>query len=93
MLSSRSQKSYITWKKNIGIAKIIRKKPILDEQKINQINLKLQLALHDNLTYEVKYFKKHGFQMIRGKIKSTVAGDCLIFDDIPCNVLELSIMI
>ena len=43
-------------------------KPILDEQLVMEINLKLQLALHNELTVEVEYFKNHDYHKVRDKL-------------------------
>lgn len=43
-------------------------KPMLDEQLVMEINLKLQLALHNELTVEVEYFKNHGYHKVRDKL-------------------------
>lgn len=37
--------------------------------------MRLQLAKHDNLTVEVKYFKDRDFHMVRGKLLSVVNND------------------
>ncbi len=42
--------------------------------------MKLQLAIHGNLTVEVKYFKGHDFHEVRGKLLS-VNNDRLMFDN------------
>ncbi|WP_164219415.1 YolD-like family protein [Virgibacillus sp. YIM 98842] len=55
--------------------------PILDEQQIEENMMKLQLAIHNNLSLEIKYFKDHDFHTVKGKLKSIVAGDCIIFTD------------
>lgn len=57
-----------------------KEKPILDEQQINEINMKLQLALHDNLTVEVKYFKDHNFHATKGRIKTIVNSEGIILE-------------
>lgn len=43
-------------------------KPILDEQLREEINLKLQLALQDDLTVEIEYFKDHDYHETKGKL-------------------------
>lgn len=43
-------------------------KPIIDEHLIEEINLILQLALKDDLTIEVEYFKDHDYHKIKGKL-------------------------
>jgi len=57
-----------------------KEKPILDEQQIEENAMKLQMAIHNGLTIEVKYFKDHDFHTVKGKLKSIVAGDCIIFE-------------
>lgn len=58
-----------------------KEKPILDEQQIEENAMKLQLAIHNDLSIEIKYFKDHDFHTVEGKLKSIVAGDCIIFSD------------
>ncbi len=45
-----------------------KEKPMLDEQMIVEMNLKLQLALQNDLTVEVEYFKDHDYHKVRGKL-------------------------
>ena len=45
-----------------------RKKPILDEQQSIEIDMKLQCAIHNDLTVKIKYFEDHNFQTKRGKL-------------------------
>ena len=45
-----------------------KEKPIIDEHLIEEINLILQLALKDDLTIEVEYFKDHDYHKIKGKL-------------------------
>jgi|SRR5690625_4916324 len=45
-----------------------KEKPILDDQQKVEIDLKLQLALNDDLTVEVKYFADHDFHLMKGKM-------------------------
>lgn len=58
-----------------------KKKPILDEQQIEENAMKLHLAIHNNLTIEVKYFYDHDFHLIKGKLSSIVSNESLVFDD------------
>jgi len=58
-----------------------KNKPILDEQQIEENVMKLQLAIHNNLTIEVKYFKDHDFHTIKGKLSSIVSNESLVFAD------------
>ncbi|NWO14879.1 YolD-like family protein [Virgibacillus sp.] len=63
-------------------------KPILDEQQKEEINTKLLMALANDLTVELKYFDKHDFYKVKGKITSinkqnkyiSLAGQCLPFE-------------
>ncbi|WP_066189359.1 YolD-like family protein [Amphibacillus sp. Q70] len=43
-------------------------KPILDEQQIEENSMKLQLAIHNNLTVEIKHYKDRYFHMAKGKL-------------------------
>ncbi|MFS0672062.1 YolD-like family protein [Ornithinibacillus sp. 179-J 7C1 HS] len=45
-----------------------KKKPILDEQQIEEINVKLQLAIHNDLTVIIKYYKNHDYKSVRSKL-------------------------
>ena len=45
-----------------------KEQPILDEQLIVEINLKLQMALENDLTIEIEYFKNHDFHKVKGKL-------------------------
>ncbi|MCF3941554.1 YolD-like family protein [Oceanobacillus alkalisoli] len=45
-----------------------KEKPMLDEQQLTEINLRLQLALHNDLTVEIEYFKNHDYHKTRGKL-------------------------
>jgi len=47
-----------------------KEKPILDDQQKVEIDLKLQLALSDDLTVEVKYFADHDFHLVKGKLRT-----------------------
>ena len=58
-----------------------KNKPILDEQQIEDNAMKLQLAMQNKLTIEVKYFKDHVFNTVRGKILSIISNYYLMFDD------------
>ncbi|MFA1820537.1 YolD-like family protein [Virgibacillus oceani] len=58
-----------------------KEKPILDEQQIEENSIKLQLAIHNSLTLKIKYYKDHNFRTVKGKLKSIIVGDCVIFDD------------
>lgn len=53
-------------------------KPILDEQELTEINMKLQCALHNDLTVEVKYFKNHDYVYTKGKLKILNSQRCTL---------------
>ncbi|RFA37018.1 hypothetical protein CAI16_02790 [Virgibacillus dokdonensis] len=65
-----------------------KEKPILDEQQKEEINTKLLMALANDLTVELKYFDKHDFYKVKGKITSinkqnkyiSIAGQRLPFE-------------
>lgn len=67
-----------------------KEKPILDEQQQEEINLKLWMALKNDLTVELKYYDKHDFYKAKGKITSInrqnkyidIAGQRLPFESI-----------
>ncbi|MFD1848886.1 YolD-like family protein [Oceanobacillus bengalensis] len=46
-----------------------KEKPNLDMQQLNEMNSKLQLAIHNNLTVEIKYYEAYDFHMIQGKLE------------------------
>lgn len=43
-------------------------KPVLDEQQVMENEAILKHAIHDHLVIEIKYFKNHDFQIVKGKI-------------------------
>lgn len=45
-----------------------KEKPMLDEQLITEINMKLQLAVANDLTIEIEYFKDHDYHKVKGKL-------------------------
>ncbi|WP_337019877.1 YolD-like family protein [Oceanobacillus massiliensis] len=45
-----------------------KEKPTLDEQQAGEINMKLQLAIHNDLTVRLTYFAAHDYKEITGKI-------------------------
>ncbi|UJL47072.1 YolD-like family protein [Virgibacillus sp. NKC19-16] len=47
-----------------------KEKPVLDEQQIEEIEMKLQMAIHNDLTVKVKYFANHHFYYVKDKISS-----------------------
>ncbi|WP_051359546.1 YolD-like family protein [Paucisalibacillus globulus] len=48
-------------------------KPELDEQQVEEINMKLQVAIHNDLFVIIKYFSNHNFKTIRGKLEKVVS--------------------
>ncbi|MFU0790632.1 MAG: YolD-like family protein [Virgibacillus proomii] len=67
-----------------------KEKPILDEQQQEEINLKLWMALANDLTVKLKYYDNHNFYKAKGKITSInrqnkyidIAGQRLPFENI-----------
>ncbi|QKY71657.1 YolD-like family protein [Lentibacillus sp. CBA3610] len=45
-----------------------KEEPILDEQQKEYTEMKLQLAIYNDLTFELTYFQGHDFQNIKGKL-------------------------
>ncbi|WP_430787520.1 YolD-like family protein [Virgibacillus flavescens] len=45
-----------------------KEKPILDEQQLMEMETKLQCALHNNLTVEIKHYDEPHFAVARGKL-------------------------
>lgn len=46
-----------------------KEKSILDEQQLIEINMKLQCALHNDLTVEIEHSKNHDYCYSKGKLK------------------------
>ena len=46
-----------------------KKKPELDDQEKEEINMKLQVAIHNDLFVIIKYYKDHDFKTVRGKLE------------------------
>jgi len=46
-----------------------KEKPMMDEQELEEINMKLQLAIHDDLPVKIKYFSEHDYKVVKGKLK------------------------
>ncbi|MFD1038927.1 YolD-like family protein [Virgibacillus byunsanensis] len=55
-------------------------KPILEEDIKEEINTQLQLAIHDNLTIEVKHFSGRDYLTKKGKL-AKIDQTMLLFDD------------
>ncbi|MFB4472130.1 YolD-like family protein [Oceanobacillus caeni] len=45
-----------------------KQRPILDEQELEELGIKLQMAIHNNLTVEVKYYMDHDYKTVKGKL-------------------------
>ncbi|MCG3418950.1 YolD-like family protein [Oceanobacillus jordanicus] len=45
-----------------------KKKPMISEFQKEEINLALQLALKDDLTIELEFFRDHDYHKIKGKV-------------------------
>jgi|SRR5690625_1944955 len=45
-----------------------KEKPILDDQQLVEIDLKLQMAIQNDLMIEVEYFENHDFHKVQGKL-------------------------
>ncbi|API93507.1 hypothetical protein J32TS6_38070 [Virgibacillus pantothenticus] len=43
--------------------------PILDEQKLAELDLQLQTAIHQDLTVEIKYYNGRDYLTSKGKLK------------------------
>lgn len=56
-------------------------KPILDDQLMEDNAIKLQLAIHEDLTVEIKYFKNRDFYFIKGKLRSVDRSSILTIND------------
>ncbi|AIF42145.1 YolD-like family protein [Virgibacillus sp. SK37] len=61
---------HINLLKQIWEEKDHKKKPVLDEQQVNEINMKLQLAIHNDLNIIIEYYKDHDYHKINGKLKN-----------------------
>lgn len=64
-----------------------KEKPILDEQQKLDIDMKLQMAIKDDLTVEIKYFKDGDFLTVKDKLKMIDTHKIRMRDgmDIPLN--------
>ncbi|MUK89169.1 YolD-like family protein [Ornithinibacillus sp. L9] len=59
-----------------------KQKPVLDDQELQEINNKLLLAIHNNLTVAVKYYKDHDYHYVTGKLKKIDAIEkYILFED------------
>lgn len=58
-----------------------KEKPILDEQQIEDNAMRLQMAIHNDLSVEVKHFKNNDFHKIKGKLSSIVFNETIVFDN------------
>ncbi|MFZ3578757.1 YolD-like family protein [Virgibacillus sp. DJP39] len=55
-----------------------KEKPILDEQQIEELDAKLQCALSNNLSVEIKYYDEPHYCMAKGKLLKINANSGLI---------------
>jgi len=46
-----------------------KEKPIVDEQELEEMNMKIQLAIHQDLPVKITYFSEHEYKVIEGKLK------------------------
>ncbi|WP_156290801.1 YolD-like family protein [Oceanobacillus salinisoli] len=68
-----------------------KSKPILDEQELEELGMKLQMAIHNDLAIEVKYYKDHDYQLIKGKLsKVDNVNNTLIFQNSGRDKINLS---
>ena len=59
-----------------------KNKPVLDEQEIQEINMKIHQAIHQNKTIISTYFKNHDYKTISGKLqKVDVMNKCIQLND------------
>lgn len=47
-----------------------KEKPILDDQQKVEIDLKLQMAIQNDLMLKVEYFRSHDFHQVQGKLRT-----------------------
>lgn len=45
-----------------------KEKPMLDEQMVTEMNIQLQMALANDLTIEIEYFKNHDYHKMKGRL-------------------------
>lgn len=45
------------------------KKPVLDEQEIQEINMKLYQAIHHDLPVEIQYYADYDYKTVQGRLK------------------------
>ncbi|WP_077318167.1 YolD-like family protein [Virgibacillus proomii] len=60
---------HINMLKQMWKEKEYKTKPILDEQQMNEISLKLQLAITNDLNVSIDYYEEHDFHKINGKLQ------------------------
>ena len=56
-----------------------QERPTLDDQEKEMINTKLQQAIHNNLSINIKYYEDKKFKTITGTIKKTDVNKGVIF--------------
>lgn len=47
-----------------------KKRPLLDEQELEEINLTIHHALHQGVPVEITYFQDHDYQTVKGTLLS-----------------------
>ncbi|MFD2045998.1 YolD-like family protein [Ornithinibacillus salinisoli] len=47
-----------------------KQKPVISDYQKEEINIHLQMAIHNDLTIELEYFKDHDYHKIKGKLLS-----------------------
>ncbi|WBX81272.1 YolD-like family protein [Virgibacillus salarius] len=68
--SSIMMPEHIEMLNNIWDEQDRKQKPIIDEQQQEDINLKLHMAVKNDLTVELKYFMNYDYYNAKGKITS-----------------------
>lgn len=67
-----------------------QEKPILDEQQKAEIDKLLQLAVQEDLTIEIEYFKDHEYHKVSGKLLMIdIYGNKLRFEDGSINLDDI----
>ena len=46
-----------------------KNKPVLDEQEIQEINMKIHQGIHQNKTISITYYKNHDYKTVSGKLQ------------------------
>lgn len=58
-----------------------KQKPLIDEQLMEENEIKLQLAIHNNSSVRIKYFHNHDFHTVKGKLRSVNQDGTIIIND------------